>query len=86
MKSHALCHTLPLPGVPNFFHEPRNSEIEHMPSKLWVAGSNPAGVAKPMNSNNFFSFEQCCAESGESCCSTVRVVSFAAKGAINQTL
>jgi len=28
------------------FHDLRNSGKEHMPSKLWVTGSNPAVVAK----------------------------------------
>jgi hypothetical protein len=54
-----------------FFHGLRNPENASRPSKLKVAGSIPAGVAKPMKSNNFLSFVQYCAESGEGCCSTV---------------
>jgi hypothetical protein len=45
---HTLCHTPRSPVGHKFFQGPRNSEMAHMPSKLWVAGSNPAGVAKSM--------------------------------------
>jgi hypothetical protein len=42
-------------GGGKFFHERKNSEMENMPSKLWAAGSNPAGVAKQIRnkSRNF---------------------------------
>ncbi len=52
-KSHALCHALVVGAGCKFFHSFRIPEKASMPSKLWVAGSNPAGVAKSMKSNSF---------------------------------
>jgi hypothetical protein len=42
----------------------RVSWIEQQPSKLWVAGSNPAGVAKSIKLKSFFFFLQYGCEAG----------------------
>jgi hypothetical protein len=56
------------------------------PSKLWVAGSNPAGVAKALKLNNFSISRGLATESGESCCSMIGVMSAVKKNVIHQTL